>query len=737
MVRRVTERALKGRNDIVASPGRIDASSGGIALGTAFSNLGRDFIRTAAKAGDELTRQVVAEERTKGREAAMEGETTLADGTKVPIASLRADNSIRSQAFNEGVLQIAPNRFQTSLLKEMDRIEQETRGNPGAYLGAATSFYDGFRQNLPTELQADFDNQFQRLQASARRRQETIFVARQRDAARVTNSDLIEQIFESSEREAFHLVTTNPEEREIAGQIVQDQRGRLIDLLSASDPLGDPVYSAQEQASLLDAFDERVAVAGAVGGLQRAPNKEQYIRRWLEAQRSDDRLSFETIDKVESRLFTELRRLNTLDATNRQQLNREVADAVDVYEAGKTPVNVLDLRQRVMLSGEVDLMADLNRAEDNRDFMRNFVQTPLAEQQALLTAADAAEEMTAEQVARADAMRRAHVAAMQGLAADPYAYAQQVGVIEIIAPLGDMSASSLELRARQQDRISTQYGINAPFLRPNEAAVILGAFNSGDPDAAVQTMRSFSSLPLAKLEGVATQLSTESPAVARAFQLAARPTGGDTASLIVQGYQIGLVPEASDLKPSADRMRGVIEDVYGDIGGTDPAAFSAFSATTEAIYLARLRQRGQAEFDDDLLMEAAELAAGGVLFNGSVVGGVLGFAGSKVLPPAPGVTGSEFNDLVRGLSQTDMTTYSADGGMPSFADGRPFTAEMLRSGLGEIQNISGFFSAGGYVLESTGMGRYLIRNRAGQYIQSATGPYVIDLGEAWADGVGQ
>ena len=738
---RPNDRALRGRNDIVSSPGAIDASSGGQALGQALGNIGSVTLRRLTEnIGDQLTRDVVLTERERGREAGATGATRLSNGQVVPTVTLRRDNSIRSQAFNEGVLQTAPNRLQAELTRTMAQIEDENRGRPDRYLETATSYYDAFRAQLPAELQADYDPLFARLTMAARRRQEAIFVGRQRDNVRFSNVDAVEELFATGGREAFALASVNPEEREIAGSLVLDQRERLERMLAQNDPLGDAIYSPEERQRILRTFDEQTLISSALGGLDRAPDKEAYVRAWTESARAAGEETPAVIDKVEARLFTELRRINTGRNAMEADLRRETAGMVDVLEAGITPTGYLDHRQRLAEAGFDDQLEALDTAFEFRETMSDFTQSSLAAQRALIEEGNRQETMTADELAVQDMMIRRHADAQSNLlgpSASPYAYAQRVGVVDTIAPIDDFSADALGLRGMQQDRIADTFGVAVPFLRPGEERAILAQFNSGDPETATAVMRSFSTLPDDKLQSVATQLSGESPAVARAFQFAAAPGGQDNANLIVRGYQLGLVPEASDLRPPADAMRVALETVYKDIAADDPSVFASFAAATEAIYLARLRERGETEINSALLEESAHMAAGGVMFGGELIGGAYDFAGKRILSPAPGVTEREFTDLITGLTSDHMVQYSVDGGAPSFADGSAFSPELLQAGIGRLTNISGFFSEGAFALESAGSGRYAIVDKAGKYIQSSTGVYLIDLGAAWADGIGR
>lgn len=739
MVTRPNDRALRGRNDVISSPGTFDASSGGLALADALSAAGRQAAAASAKAGDELTRQVIEVEKAKGRERALDQErTTLANGQEVPIVALRPDNTVASRAFNEGVMQVLPNRLRASMLRGLSSIEQQARGDPVAYRREANSFFQGFNQQVPEELRDDFELQFQSLSLAAQRRQEVLFGRRATQQARESNSTLIESLVATGEREAFGLVTPNPEERALAGANVQDQRELLEDALNQTDPMGDAVYSGDEQARIMKAFDQRVLTASALGGMQRAPDKEAYVEKWVDQQRKDGEIGFDMIDKVSARLMAELRRDNAANNVALREYRGEARGLVSVLDAGRTPPGLMEVRREGINMGAEAEVAAIDQAINRRDLMLNFVQQSPGAQAAEIRDLASKPEITPEELALQEAYTREHVATIKGIREAPYARALQTGMINGITPLGEFSPDELDARAEQKAFLEEQWGTRLPYLRPGEAESIVETVVGGDPDSALQILGGLNGTDPSLHEGIALQLSERSPAIARGFQFAGLEAGQANASLVIQGVQLLQAEGIGDLKPTATAMRTAIETTYGDIGAQDPRFFEQISATTEAIYIARLRNKGETALNEQLLQEAAEQSAGAIIdTEGELRGGVLEFGGRKTLPPAPGVTSDDFEGMLRSLSPQDLTTYSQDGRPPTFADGRAMTPEMLTVGIGTAANLGGFFTQDPWIFEPAGQGKYLLRNTSGAYMQTSAGPYVLDLGQAWADGIGE
>ncbi len=378
--------------------------------------------------------------------------------------------------------------------------------------------------------------------------------------------------------------------------------------------------------------------------------------------------------------------------------------------------------------------------EDEKAFyvtLQSVALTPLSEDLATLRANQPEGEGFAVEAARQDLLVKAIDQKRKALAKDPLGYALSVGLVDEVTDISSFSADALSARGRQADLVAEQYGVPVPFLRDAEQDALLGLINTGDPDQAVALLGSIGTLDHDRQRQIADEIAPKSPEIGRAIQFASQDDGLDNATLLLEGYQLGQNPDTKILKPSKDRLTGVVQTTFGDIGAGNARAFASFVATTEAIYMGLARQQGKVDVDDGLLSQAAALAAGGLRGPDGVRGGTMEIAGRKTLPPALGVTESEFIDLLSALSPEDLQAYSADGKPPVFTDGTRLTPEMLTAGRFGLTNPSGIFNSDPFYFEPVGQGRYLVQTQAGTYVQTIDGPYVIDLGRAWRDGRGQ
>ena len=717
---RPNERALRGRNDVVANPGTIDASSGGQALAESLRPLGRLAAFATEKAGDELTRQVIQVEKQRGREAALEGETTtLATGQVIPTPALRDDNTFGSEAFNEGVLETLANRLQSSLIESMAEIQDEQRGNPEAFERQSRAFFEAFSQNIPPELRDDFELQFTRLVTRGIQQQGAIFARRETRRARAENADAIEGFFVQGENAGFGLVTPNPQERAINGAIVTDSRERLERLLDQVDPMGDPIYTGDQKAALLRRFDEAVLTASAIGGFERAPNKERYVERWIDTQRRDGEIGFDLVDKVGAQLMGELRRHNALTRANQAEFTREVNAAVNVMQAGRRVPGVVDLRQRAEARGDTASVQKLDTALDHMDVAAAFSQQPLQAQAEMiqeLRDKPTADALEAEENLRLETtLSKIHATAIQALDPNrksyaPYAYAESVNIVRQVMPIAEYTPLEFEERKTQRDQIQEMLKADLPLLRPREQENLERTLDNLTPDEVVATFETIRrNVDVDDFEEIVEGLSVDRPELAVTGILG--KDDPEVARMIISGRRI--LAELPSLRGTKQQLVDATDDVVPDdlFTAETITALSGYQVAAEGLAAQLRANAGETTFDDDVYGQALE----------AVMGGVLEFNGRSIISPVPGMTQAQFRRTISRLTPQALIDHG--NGAPIMGDGSPFELGMFTAGI-FTENAELITSGPGrYLINVPGLGIVATVPREGARPQ----PYEIDL----------
>lgn len=706
---RPDQRALKGRSDILRVTGPADASSGINAVAKAAETVGSAINAPLRAMAGQLEKEVEKDFEARGREQALAApETKLANGGTVPRIALREGTSLTSEAFNRGVMSVAPQRLQSSLIEGMSAIEQQHVADPKGYETSANTLFQQLTNAAPDELKAALELDWTRRKTAGLQRQNKQFVDQEVAKVRATNADTLEQLGESAAMAAFNTVTTNPDERQVNGAIVEDARQKFDAILEQFDPLGDPIYSEEEKRKAKKAFEENLVIQGARGGFERASDKEKYIAAWLDRKKKDGDLGLDLIDRVGSELLSDLRVHNSLQASARRQSTKEVKEALEIYGRGEMPQGVMALRQRLGAVGDQASLDALDRAATLQQDMKHFRQSPLTEQMAMLQELRAKDTMTIEESDRMVAYEMNLGKAANGLKKDPIGWARQTDVIQD-APANPTSFAMPELLQREKTSqiVQDQYDLTRqPFLRPGEADIMAQNLSRMTPPEAIEAAANLGDLSMASQRDIVSKVGEKLPGMDVAIEMSMVKDGKEAAMLYFEGQRALL--EGVDVQiPQMDLAEAMdaagVTAAYVD----QPEAFVSISRAAEGIAVALAMRENNITGAKDQLDQAVRLAAGGIVEHN----------GRPVAPPLPQMDEDEMEDMIERLSDGDLVTFG--NGAPMFSNGKALTAEMLADDM---------------QLKSFSPGQYLVVDEAGRAVITQDGPYLLDLREAWLEG---
>lgn len=711
MVQRPTDRDLRGRRDIVRIGPVGDASSGDVAIARAAEQVGTAINAPLRQLARHLEQETVKEFEARGREQALSvPDQVLPNGARVPQIALREGTSLTTDAFNRGVLSVAPQRLQTALIEGMDSLEQTHRGDPRGFESGAQTLFDQLMGSAPDDLRAVLELDFTRRRIAGVQRQNKEFVDSEVSKVRSSNATLLEALSQSAARAAFNTITTNPEERQVNGLIVEDSREKLDEILGQVDPLGDPIYTPEEQRRARKAFEENIVIEGARGGFTRAVDKERYINAWVTRQRKEGELGLDLIDKVSAALLADLRVHNSLTASVRRQTAKEVNEAVRIYGRGQQPAGIAELRQRLGAVGDVENLNVLDRASNLQQDILRFRQSPLADQSAIIEELRSQESLTIEDSDRLTSYEMNVGKAADALRKDPIGWARQTEVLQGPAanPLTFQAADMLQ-RERNAQLVQDHFALRRqPFFRPGEADIAAQNFQRMTPPEAADAAANIGELSLASQRNIVNGLGESIPGLDVGVEMAMTDEGRAAALVYFEGVRA--IQEAPNLRASNELIAEALDDegVSAAYAQT-PEALSSIAEAAKAIAAGLALRNGQLTSVEDQIGKAVQMASGGIIE----------FNDREIAPPLPGMDEDDFDELVFALSDDDLVTFGS--GVPIFKNGTALSSSVLHEDM---------------QFQSFGPGQYMVVDEAGRAVITSEGFYVIDLREAWLEGRG-
>jgi len=298
----------------------------------------------------------------------------------------------------------------------------------------------------------------------------------------------------------------------------------------------------------------------------------------------------------------------------------------------------------------------------------------------------------------------------EALKADPLAHAARIGVVPSLPDIdwsnGDAATAALVQRQKAARVVEQHYTLGAvPVFRRDEIDALKATYDRLDSDGRAGLLGTLAkSLDGDHLTATLEKVAGDRPLFAWAGALYTR--NPEVARSVIHGEAVMKSLDKAVVPKDDATTRQTIADKLGTAMQHLPQARAAATQAAMARYADLSAKAGDfsGALDTSRMEQAISDVTGGiVLWGGSWLSGQ---TKTTVVPPQPGMSGSDFGKLMDSLTDTDVAGART-------AKGTAISAADLRR-LGRLHD--------------AGEGRYLVE-MGGGFVQSADGkPYVLDLG---------
>lgn len=721
--------------------------------------------RTGAVAAGVLADLSANIEASLDRAAQKEGARAGGVAGLDPDFRPRGDGTIRSDAFDRAATRTFLSRLEIEVRTAAQQAFADHKDNPKA-LGDAfdelkTGFLGGLRgfDEILPDVELIIEGERLAAQGQALRLQE----ARNEDTARGAFLDQLDTKSDAMERLAFG-VGDDGEAAALLGQELE----ALQTLLLENGPRGAFEFGGEEFAAdpgrsgVLDVADiekifqanlDRAAGARVLGkfrAIGTASGRQAFVDEFKadftdpdSGDFADNRtagLDFAQFERLSGAMAADINRDRVASNGARAALKREAGEAVKLLEEGfSVPGRQLDnLARRAGELGDADVLQDIADAHEISGLHIGLrAETPRVVQSVINAMrgriADAGNQASPLQVRKLRAAERLLATMNTELARDPLSFAARVGVAQVppIQLEGEPAAiiESMKARLAVAKGVSDKYRIPPRLLTAEEEAEFKQFIEASDVDGRLTLIGRLQEGFGDEVFRVLERIAPDAPLFTHAAGLSVIGKAQKVTAKDILTGQAALA-QGNAVLPSRPELDDVVQKVMG--GALSDAARTADTranliAAAEAIYAVGIIRRGKGAtkaLDKDLFKQSLHRAAG-ASFNadgdrvggfGVWNGGFIDDAEHKIVLP-PGIDEDTFDDVMDKLTDADLERASVGGGAPRDKDGRPFTADDLRSDGRLID-----FAEGQYLIDTSEDGSELVKGT-----ERTDGLYVLDL----------
>ena len=609
----------------------------------------------------------------------------------------RRDKTLTARAFNKAGLRSFQSEISINASREAANIFDQHRNDPAKLKDALNGYRVGIEgqleQQFPEAVQ-DFRDSYERQSSAYMRQSSDEHLRVQESQAAAKSSEFLDTLQEGAENIAFTAVSDVDATAGIAAE-----RKRLVEEMANYGPKQAfeiegiqveedidrmVVYSPEQMAKGLAAFDSQMLEKRILGKFERAANKESFLAKFNEKLGKHDRVQGLTIDQtnaVAAKMRVGVNAEKSERSAADKVLKGQVKDAVTLLGKGHSPDGLADLRLAVagtslepILSGAV-VLADYNGQ------IRQGNQASITGE---LEWFEDNPPTTMFEAARFEATVQAKKDMDAGLKGDWITWADESGKFDL-EPLDFTKPEAWAARVDTINKMEGYYGQMGPALSDTEANQLSNAWAQADGVAKMGMAQSF-------VESLQGEMATETlaqldkkHATSFAFMGELLQDGdANTAMLLSNGMdQITndpkIIPtgQGNDLEMT---LRDLTGNAYGSVAHqavVEDAARNIYAGLSAANGdRSGTLNQGRAE-------TAIDLASGGIIdytlteaknFQGFDVPG-FDIDPRRTVAPAPGVTGDEFTAWVNTIDVNDVNRW---GGVVGFKPGH--VVDMIRTG---------------------------------------------------------
>lgn len=636
-----------------------------------FSNIADDVGRWADKAA-------AAEGARAGQQAGLDPEFRP---TRMP--------TIRGQAYDRAGLQVFETTMKIEIEGELGKIADEAKGDPARYAAAVAKRKSVWIDKVPQEMRPDIEHIYRRNELTFMRnaaREQAARTAQEQTAALQTH---LSESLKGLHQRAFALGLDPESDAVLAGDIGQIQK-----LLARKGVDGKPLVNPVAAAKMIEDAKQEVATARLLGAFDRLPDvasKQSFLANLEDDFKSSSGLArhydLPGFRRLQATLDAELRRSVAADGQLARALSGEIEDARKMAEKGFAPTQdqLGALKSRVLVAAQTtpevaDRFAQLDALVQWQAAARRATPAEL-DTYALEEARRVKAAPTPEGVQRVEMARKLATEMRAQLKTDPLGWADRVGLMKVMPlELSDATAakSSIGARIAQAEEVAKAYGIEAKYLRPDEAQQLATLQAQGGPQA-IQVAATLANAAGDRAPKLMREVFDKAPAMALLGGHVA--TVGPTA--VAQDAANGIALSRTDgfkaIAPDVKRGRSLLQDVAAGALNSTPQTEQALAQLVNSAYEVRARRKGvSGTFDEALWKDTARELMGERKIDGERYGGVAWgnpgvlWGGSNAVMIPPDVKQGGFRDLVNAITLDDL----AD--KPHAVNGQPLGIEAVR-----------------------------------------------------------
>lgn len=653
-----------------------------------------------------------------------------ADGIKVTLTGaagavpqMRA-GTLRGDAYNNAALDIHVNRLDTAMREQMSAIALEHDGDPAGLSSSLDALRAGYVKDLPPAAAALIDQSFATQKFSLQRQAIDKFNSNLESA----NIAAFEENLTARTASAYRLAANGGTDAEADGAIAAEL-GALTAQIDAS-----PMNPLQKSRAKADAV-AGVMSARVLGGFEaqkdpaaRAAYAQKFQEEWKSGEGLAAKLDTKTYDSINGELLRRTQ-ADAVAANKRDNaLNATIKSQIETLKKG-WPVpdaNREFIKNEIAKTGDAQLAANLDFLDGLAAWQKAHVASRPEIIDAQITALQAKiQEEGASEAALTtlDVMEGLRDKMKKGLADDPLAWANRVGVAKV-EPLdfsdGANLTASLTERVTDATAIAQHYGIEPKFFTAAETDGLKKMLKQ-TPLALPSIVSSLSAGLGSATPQALAEISKDAPLLAHVAGLTDATGSQRVAVEVAEVLDRRNQPGYKSILPTAAKMQTAAASIVGPALIALPSTMNGAMETASTLFEARALARGvdMDQFDTEgspareLYLDALDEVLGATTRNGVKYGGLANVNGMQTVAP-PDIEADSLEGMVANISADDLLFQANIGS----ANGVPIRPIDLRQGK----------------LVMTAQGRYRIAlgDVAGgdpRYVPDAAGGYFeLDIG---------
>lgn len=607
---------------------------------------------------------------TSGAATADGGVRVSLTGTLGGIPQMQG-GTIRADAYNQAAMDIALNRFDTSMRAQMDALALQHEGDPSALGEALDGALKGYVEGQPAKVAASITESFERnrvslMSAAARRYQDRL-----EEEHRVS----FEAQIASRKTSLIRTATTSDVTPESDAAIAGELRALRADIAASGLP-----PTARER--LLRETEQDVVSARIVGRFdqiddpaERAAYLQEFQGEWAKDNGFGGRLDERTYDKVNAELIRRVEADELAAERRATALTKQINGQISILKKG-LPVpedQRRALSQAAAETGGATLTSTMDFLDGLADWQRAHVAVRpqvVAAQIDAMRARMMQDGANESALTTLDVMEGLHKQMIDGLRDDPLSWAQTAGVatIEPIDFSDDAAlTASLAERINDAEAVASHYGVAPRYFTPAEADALKKAVQDNPLQLPGIVAGLTAGLGEATPAALA-EISKDAPVLAHLGGLFHATGNQRLAVEIAEALHMRAQDGYKSPLPSNAKLESAAAEATGAAFYAQPQLRNAVMRTANVLFERRIAALGidASDFGNagnmarEAYQQAIDEVLGATERNGVKYGGLTMVNGVETIAP-PDMRADALEGLIRNISESDLASQMATG----------------------------------------------------------------------------